>query len=162
EASDDTGDEERAAITLPEQQMREYPDDLRAEYAARFGWSLQDIAQDKGKAYAVKKAIDSDIFAQQLQQQLAALSAHEETDTSEEEESESATEAAQAPPADPQAQQTQYQQFIEQAAALADPKSVAAFGESVAKALLGVDPATIKDPNQRKEAEAFVQRGSEM
>jgi hypothetical protein len=153
EASPD--EDEEVEIELPTQQSKTYSDDLRNEYARRFGWTLDELAQDKSKAFAVKKAIDSDIYLNQLQSKLDSLT---ETESVEEEESDpAATEAA------GNEQREQYDRFISQASEqFISPAHVEKYGRNFAIAMLGTDPEKITDPKQKAEAEAFVKRGSAM
>ena len=149
------GEDEEATVELPTQQAKSYSDELTAEYARRFGWSIDDLRSDKSKAYAVKKSIDSDIYLAQLKAQLDSAAA---TDAEEEEESQAEPSATEAEGNAPNAQ---YEQFISQAAErFISPAAAEKHGRAIAIAMLGTDPDKIQNPEQRAEAEAFVKRGS--
>lgn len=152
-----TETEDEAEIELPVQQSKTYSDALRADYAKRFGWSLDDLASDKGKAFAVKKAIDGDIYLKQLESKLSDFTA---TDAEEEEEEPETAGATDAQATD---QQAQYDKFVSQLSSqVIRPEYVEKYGKSIALAMLGTDPDKIEDPDQKAEALAFVARGSAM
>jgi hypothetical protein len=60
-------------VVLPKEQAKQYSKALMAHYAKRFGWTPEDLDSNRSYQYAVKKAIDTDIYTKNLQDRLAAV-----------------------------------------------------------------------------------------
>jgi hypothetical protein len=73
EEASEEGSEGDDGPELPKKQAKSYSKELTSHYAQRFGWTDEQVAEDKGKAYAVKKAIDADIFIAEQKERLDAL-----------------------------------------------------------------------------------------
>lgn len=143
------GEGEEASIELPTQQMKQYPDALMEEYAKRFATTLEDVKGNRSLYFAVKKAIDTDIYNAQLKAQLDSLS------STEEDEGEQPEQEAQ-PLSEQQFFEQREQQLTQFVQRTVHPQAMQRFGQQLGQTLLrglGVDPASAKT----KEAKALVE-----
>lgn len=71
--------EESSPFKLPTQQAAEYPKDVMAHYAKRYGTNLKDAEANPALKAAIKQAIDKDIFIEQQKAMLAEIAAPKQT-----------------------------------------------------------------------------------
>jgi hypothetical protein len=118
--------ESDAEPELPKKQAKTYSKELTDSYGARFGWSPEDIAADKGKAYACKKAIDQDIFIAEQREALAAFT----SEGAAEEEPETTAVTTEQPKPTPE-QKAAYQENLKKfAKEITDPEMATAYAKS--------------------------------
>jgi chemotaxis protein histidine kinase CheA len=125
---------------LPDTQLKEFPAEIVAKYAKRYGYTDEEIAADPRLQKALKDKINSDIeIANRKKAEEAAAAAEEETEA----------EAAEPTPEEAAALQTQREQklteFVHQ---ITDKATAIKFTDRLAKA------DAIKDPEQRSVAVA--------
>jgi hypothetical protein len=123
EATEET--ESEVEPELPKKQAKTYSKELVDHYAERFGWTPEDIAKDKGKGYAVKKAIDSDIFIAEQNERLAALESQETA----EEEPVQATESVEQSKPTPEQRAAYQENLAKFAKEITDPEQATAYAK---------------------------------
>jgi hypothetical protein len=121
---------------LPTKQAKSYDKTLTDHYAQRFGWTPEEIEKDKTKAYAVKKAIDSDIFIAQQEERLAALESEEATEEATTEEAPQVVEAAK--PATPEQRAAYIENLRKFSKEVTEPEMAVSYAKSYCKSQ-GVD-----------------------
>jgi hypothetical protein len=147
EGEGEEGDEESADDWLPSEQEKEFPQEVLAKYAKRYGYKPEEVQNDPRLQRALKDKLNADIYARQLQESV-------DQGPTQDDEPETGDETA--AQLTPEQQKEKYQAFVgEIVGNLFDQKLVNQMGLDLLTSF-GVDASILNDPKASPEAKAEV------